>query len=112
MQKQRALIVWLTEVAETAGVPDVIDSAGRLSPQHVVLFGVARPIEMMAIAEAAPATEEEMYRMLAVQEMVERREVLLEGLRQRGALVLEMDPGEATAQLIDQYLGVKERNLI
>jgi uncharacterized protein (DUF58 family) len=112
MQKQRALIVWLTEVAETAGVPDVVDSAGRLSPQHVVLFGVARPIEMMAIAEAAPATEEEMYRMLAVQEMVERREVLLEGLRQRGALVLEMDPGEATAQLIDQYLGVKERNLI
>jgi hypothetical protein len=44
--------------------------------------------------------------------MVERREVLLKGLRQRGALVVEMDPGEATAQLIDQYLGVKERNLI
>src|SRR5690606_21893916 len=28
-QKQRALMVWLTDVAETAGVPDVIEGAAR-----------------------------------------------------------------------------------
>jgi uncharacterized protein (DUF58 family) len=111
-QKRRALIVWLTEVAETAGVPDVIESAARLSPHHMVLFGVMRQPEMSAVARAVPATEDEMYRMLAVQEMLERRDVLLKGLRQRGALVIEMDPGAPTAQLIDQYLSVKERNLI
>jgi uncharacterized protein (DUF58 family) len=111
-QRQRALIVWLTDVAETAGVPDVIEHAARLSPQHLVLFGVTRPVELTAIDKAVPASEPEMYRMLAVQEMLDRRDVLLKGLRQRGVLVVELEPDAPTALLIDQYLTVKERNLI
>jgi uncharacterized protein (DUF58 family) len=111
-QKQRALIVWLTDVAETAGVPDVIENAARLSPQHVVLFGVTKPVELTAIDRSVPSTEAEMYRMLAVQEMLDRREVLLRALRQRGVLVVELEPEAPTARLIDQYLSVKERNLI
>ena len=39
-QKRRALIVWLTDVAETAAVPEVIESAARMVPQHVLLFAV------------------------------------------------------------------------
>ena len=111
-QRQRALVVWLTDVAETAGVPDVIEHAARLSPQHLVLFGVSRPTELTRIAHAQPSTGEEMYRMLAVHEMLDRRDVLLKGLQQRGVLVMEMDPGAATAMLIDQYLTVKARNRI
>jgi uncharacterized protein (DUF58 family) len=112
LQKQRALIVWLTEVAETAGVPDVIESAARLTPQHVVLFGVTRPTELAQVAAAVPAVEDDMYRMLAVQEMLDRRNALLRGLEQRGALVVEMDRQTPSALLIDRYLNVKERNLI
>ena len=111
-QRQRALIVWLTEVAETAGVPDVIEGAARLAPRHVVLFAVHRPTELHEVADRAPSSEAGLYRMLASHEMLTRREVLLGGLRQRGVLVLEMDPGAPTAALIDQYLTVKERNLI
>ncbi|MBA2301692.1 MAG: DUF58 domain-containing protein [Acidobacteria bacterium] len=112
VQKQRALVVWLTEVAETAGVPDVIESAAKLTPQHLVLFGVTRPTELTAVAEAVPGTEDEMYRMLAVHETLDRRSALLKGLRQRGVLVVEMEPQTPAARLIDQYLSVKERNLI
>jgi uncharacterized protein (DUF58 family) len=112
VQKQRALIVWLTDVAETAGVPDVIESAARLSPRHVLVFGVSRPVELIELARAVPSSSDEMYRMLAVQEMLDRREVLLRTLRQRGVHVLEMDPADPTALLIDQYLTVKERNLV
>jgi len=111
-QRQRSLIVWLTEVAETAGVPDVIEGAARLAPRHVVLFAVTRPTDMHAVADQAPSTDADMYRMLASHEMLSRREVLLGSLRQRGVLVLEMDPGAPTAALIDQYLTVKERNRI
>jgi uncharacterized protein (DUF58 family) len=112
IQKQRALIVWLTDVAETAGVPDVIESAARLSPQHLLLFGVLEPSELIEAAGAAPAREEDMYRMLAAQEMLDRREVLLKTLRQRGVHVLEMGRSGPTAVLIDRYLTVKERNLV
>jgi uncharacterized protein (DUF58 family) len=111
-QKRRALVVWLTDVAETAGVPDVIESAARLSPEHLVLFGLTRPTELSAIAAAVPPTADEMYRMLAVHETLDRREVLLKRLRQRGVRVLDMGPDAPAAALIDHYLTVKERNLL
>jgi uncharacterized protein (DUF58 family) len=112
VQKQRALVVWLTEVAETAGVPDVVESASRLSPQHVVLFGVMQQPDLTALSREVPSSESRMFEVMSAQETVDRREAVLRGLRQRGALALELPPDAPTATLIDQYLTVKERNLI
>ena len=111
-QKQRALIVWLTDLSETAAVPDIVESAARLSPQHVVLFALMKQPEMAAVGAAQPRTEEEMYRVLAAQETLERRDVLLRGLRQRGVLLVDIAPDAPAAALIDQYLSVKDRNLV
>ena len=111
-QKQRALIVWLTDLSETSAIPDIMESAARLSPQHVVLFALMRQPEMTALGAAQPATEDEMYRILAAQETLERRDVLLRGLRQRGVLVVDIDPAAPAAAVIDQYLRVKDRNLV
>jgi uncharacterized protein (DUF58 family) len=111
-QKQRALIVWLTDIAETAGVPDVIESASRLSPRHAVVFAVMGQPEMTALAAATPESPADPYRILAAQETLERRDGLLRGLRQRGVLALELTPGELTAALVSQYLTAKERNLV
>jgi uncharacterized protein (DUF58 family) len=111
-QKQRALVIWLTDLAETAGVPEVIDSALHLAPRHVVLFAVMQTPEVMAAAAAAPASPDEMYRMLAAQETLERRDVLLAGLRRRGILVLDLDPSDLTSTLVGEYLKVKDRNLV
>jgi uncharacterized protein (DUF58 family) len=114
-QKQRALIAWLTDLSETAAIPDVIESAARLSPRHVVVFAVTQQPELVALDAARPETEDEMYRTLAAQETLERRDVLLGTLRQRGVLVLDLQTTRAqqlSATLIDQYLTVKERNLI
>ena len=111
-QKQRALVVWLTDLSETSAVPDIIESAARLSPQHVVLFALMRQPEMTALGSAEPTTEDEMYRILAAQETLERRDVLLRGLRQRGVLLVDIDPSAPAAAVIDQYLSVKDRNLV
>jgi uncharacterized protein (DUF58 family) len=111
-QKRRALVVWLTEVAETAGIPDVIEHALRMGPAHVVLFAVLRQPDIGALAVAAPRSPSEMYRVMSAQETLERREVLLHGLRQRGALVLEVSPEELSGGLVDRYLEVKERGLL
>jgi uncharacterized protein (DUF58 family) len=111
-QKRRALIVWLTDVAETAGVPDVIEHALRMAPAHVVLFAVMRQPEVIALAAATPASPSEMFRVLSAQETLERRDALLHGLRQRGAMVLEVSPADLSAGLVDRYLEVKERGLL
>lgn len=112
LQKRRALIVWLTDVPETAGVPEVIESSRRMTPRHVVMLGLTREPELAALAEARASTEEEMYRVMAAQQMNERREELLHGLRERGILTLELPPGELGAGLVDRYLSVKARSLL
>jgi uncharacterized protein (DUF58 family) len=99
-QKQRALVVWLTDLAETAGVPEVIESAARLAPRHVVLFAVMRAPELAAAAARRRAVPAEMYRMLAAQETLERRDVLLANLRRRGILVLDLDPSDLTSTVV------------
>jgi uncharacterized protein (DUF58 family) len=111
-QKRRALVVWLTEIAETAGIPDVIEQATAMASRHVVVFAVMRQPELHALASTVPASVSEMYRVVAAQEALERREALLHGLRQRGALVLEASPEELSAGVVDRYLESKERGLI
>jgi hypothetical protein len=53
-----------------------------------------------------------MYRYVAAQEVIQRRELLLRRLRQQGALALEFDPGKLATGLVNQYLQVKERSLL
>jgi uncharacterized protein (DUF58 family) len=111
-QKRRALVVWLTEVAETAGVPDVIEHTLRLTTSHVVLFAVARQPDVVTLATASPETPSAMYRVMSAHETLARREALLHGIGQRGAMVLEVAPADLSSGLVDRYLEVKERGLL
>ena len=109
-QKRRSLIVWLTDLAETAMTPEVIEAASLMMPRHLVLFVVIGQPDLGELAGRTPQTESEMYRVAAAQEMVHRRELLLAQLRERGALALEVTSGEVSPVLVNAYLQIKERN--
>jgi hypothetical protein len=83
-----------------------------MAPVHVVLFAVLRHPDLVSLAGATPASAADMFRVMSAQETLDRRESLLHGLRQRGAMVLEGSPSELSAGLIDRYLEVKERGLL
>jgi uncharacterized protein (DUF58 family) len=109
-QKRRSLIVWLTDLAETAMTPEVIEAASMMMPRHLVLFVVIGQPDLGALASKTPKTESEMYQVAAAQEMVHRRELLLARLRERGALALEVSSGAVSPVLVNAYLQIKERN--
>jgi len=110
MQKRRSLIVWITDFAETATVPEVIDYAMQMTPRHLVIFATMNQPELVALAAAMPASPEEMYRHAAALEICQRRESLLGRLRQHGVLAFEWMPWGLSTVLVNQYLEVKERN--
>jgi uncharacterized protein (DUF58 family) len=110
--RRRCLMVWLTDLAETAATPEVIEAASLLLPRHLVLFvAIAQP-DLAQLAARRPASVPEMYRYVAAQELVHRRELLLRRLRQQGALVFELRPEDLPSALVNQYLEVKERRLL
>lgn len=112
MQKQRGLIVWVSDLAETSITPEVVEAAGQMLSRHLLLFAVIAQPELRREARRSPASAGEMYQVVAAQEMAYRRELLLGRLRQRGALCMEVEPSRISAAILNQYLAVKERNLI
>jgi uncharacterized protein (DUF58 family) len=111
-QHRRSLIVWITDLAETAGTPDVVEYALQMRRRHLVLFAAVGQPDLNQRVAQRPESEEEMYRYVAAIEIVQRRELLLRRLRQRGVLAMEIMPGALAVSLINEYLDIKDRSLI
>ncbi|MGB6973440.1 MAG: DUF58 domain-containing protein [Terracidiphilus sp.] len=112
LQPRRSLILWITDLAESAMRPEVIDGAMQLVRRHVLLFVAMAQPEVERMAEARPKTVEQMFRATAAQEMAGRRELLLARLHEQGALTLDLNPDALTSQVLNQYLAVKERAMV
>jgi uncharacterized protein (DUF58 family) len=111
-QKRRSLVVWLTDLAETATMPEVIESAMHMAQRHLVLFTVIGQPELRAMVHQRPENARDMFRQTAALEIVQRRDLLLRTLRQHGALTLEVEPAKLSTALVNQYLMAKDRSLI
>jgi uncharacterized protein (DUF58 family) len=112
IQSRRSLIVWLTDLAETAATPEVIECAAKMASRHLVLLGIIGQPELHRLVAASPENPTEMYHYMAALEIVQRRSLLLRRLRQQGALTLEVDPQHLSTSLVNRYLEVKERSLL
>jgi uncharacterized protein (DUF58 family) len=112
LQPRRSLILWVTDLAETAMRPEVIDGAVQLLRRHVLLFVAMAQPEVEAIAQARPKNVEQMFLAAAAQEMAGRRELLLARLHEQGALTLDLNPEALTASVLNNYLMVKERAMV
>jgi uncharacterized protein (DUF58 family) len=112
LQPRRSLILWITDLAETAMRPEVVDGAIQLLRRHVLLFVAMAQPDVEAIARTRPKNIEQMFRASAAQELTTRRELLLARLREQGALTLDLDPEKLTSAVLNQYLKVKERAMV
>ena len=109
-QKRRSLVVWITDLAETAMTPEVIEAVAKLMPRHLVLFVVIGQPDLQMAASRRPKNVSEMYEVSAAQEVIHRRELLLARLRERGALAVEADSGELAPLLVNSYLAIKQKS--
>jgi uncharacterized protein (DUF58 family) len=111
-QNRRCLVIWITDFAETPTTPEVIEYAMQMTRRHLVVFaGISQP-DLAVLARKSPETAEEMYCHAAAVEILQRRDVLLRGLRQRGVFAFELIPGLLASSIVNQYLDIKERNLL
>jgi uncharacterized protein (DUF58 family) len=109
-QKRRSLVIWLTDLAETAMTPEVIEAALQLTPQHLVLFTVMDQPDLRALVVENPTAASRMYEASAAQEILHRRQVLLARMRDRGVLLVEVGTAAMSAAVMNAYLEIKEHN--
>jgi uncharacterized protein (DUF58 family) len=111
-QSRRSLVVWMTDLAETAATPEIIECAATMARRHLVVLGIMAQTELRKLVATRPENASEMYRYSAALEIVQRRDLLLQRLRQQGAMALEVAPAGLSTALVNQYLEVKERSLL
>ncbi|HXN73882.1 MAG TPA: DUF58 domain-containing protein [Candidatus Acidoferrales bacterium] len=111
-QHRRSLVVWITDFAETPTLPEVIEYAMQITRRHLVVFSAMSQPDLADLAQTTPQTPEDMYRHAAALEISHRRDLLLRGLRQRGIFAFELVPGMLASSLVNQYLDIKDRNLL
>ncbi len=112
LQKRRGLVIWLTDLTETAMTPEVIEAASQMLSRHLLLFAVIAQPDLTAMAMRRPKSSDEMFESMAALDMVQRRELLLARLRERGALAMEITPHALSTALLNHYLMIKERSLL
>ena len=112
LQRQRSLIIWITDLADTSMTPEVVEGASQILAKHLLLFTVIAQPDLDSLAAQYPRDSQHMFEVAAAQELVHRRETLISRIRTRGALALEVSPSRLTTTLVNRYLEVKERNLI
>jgi uncharacterized protein (DUF58 family) len=111
-QSRRSLVVWLTDFAETATTPEVIEYAIHLTRRHLVVFAAIGQPDLAELANAVPRNVDEMYRHAAALEVAERRQRLFRTLRDHGVLVVDIEAAGLAGAVVSRYLEVKDRNLI
>jgi uncharacterized protein (DUF58 family) len=112
MQRRRGLIVWITEMSDSAGRPELVTAAAELVRQHLVVLVLLKHPELDALAERRPKTQEEMFKSAAAQEMLERRRETMAQLRRQGVLIVETTAAEVGVKAISKYLEVKAQGLL
>jgi uncharacterized protein (DUF58 family) len=112
LQRRRGLVIWITEIAESAGRPEVVSAVAELVRRHLVVLVLLEHPELDALAAREPKSAEEMFASTAAQEMLERRRETIAKLRQQGVLVVETTPAEVGASAISKYLEVKAQGLL
>jgi uncharacterized protein (DUF58 family) len=112
LQRRRGLVLWVTELADSARRPEIVDAVLELARRHLVLLVVLANPELDAMAERQPENVKQMFESTAAAEILERRRAVLVMLRSQGVLVVETSPGAVKADAINQYLEVKARGLV
>jgi uncharacterized protein (DUF58 family) len=112
LQRRRGLILWITELADSARRPEVVDAALDLARRHLVLLVVLGHPELETAAARQPENVAQMFVSTAAAEVLERRRALLARLRSQGVLVVETTPERVKADAINEYLEVKARGLV
>jgi uncharacterized protein (DUF58 family) len=111
--RSRMLILLLTALPELDAERTLARAVGMLVPQHVPFVVVLTDPDLQAVAvDLLPADKTELCRTLVASDLwLERRRTVAD-LRRRGALVVEVAPGEAGLAAVNGYLEVKRRQLL
>lgn len=110
--RKRALVVVFTDITGGASMSTLVSHAARLSKQNLVLVVTISDPDVHAAARLHPQDSITTYQRDAGEQLMEERKTILEDLRRRGVLTLDIPANELSIAVINRYLELKGRSMI
>ena len=112
LQRRRGLLVWITELTDSAGRPELVTAAAELARRHLVVLVLLKHPELDAMAFTIPGTRHAMFHAAAATELLERRRETVAQLERQGVLIVEASAEEVGVRAVSEYLDIKARGLL
>jgi uncharacterized protein (DUF58 family) len=109
---KRSLIVIFTDFVDTTSAELMIENIGILSKRHLIIFVAIRDPDIEGIVDKPPRDLSGVATLVAANQSIAERRLVLERLNRLGVTVIDAKPGQVTGQLISAYLDIKDRELI
>jgi uncharacterized protein (DUF58 family) len=109
---KRALLIVITDFVDADTAADMVAHLQRAARRHLVLFVALNDPLLAVAARNRPATRFAGFKKSAAIELLRERRQVLQGLRQRGIHVLDVEPSQLAPPLINRYLEVACRGLL
>jgi len=110
--KKRSLVVIFSDIATGIAADTLVKQIAPMSPRHLVLLVAIGDPTVLQIARQIPRDSVGVYERAVAEQLVDERALILEKLRQRGILTLDVPANQLTVAVVNKYLELKARGRI
>lgn len=110
--QRRSLVVVFSDFTDPTSAQLMIESIGRLTKRHLVLFVTMQDEELEGMAQDDPHDLQRLAMAVSADALLRQRALVLSQLRQLGVDVIEAPHDRIGTRLIDSYLAIKRKGAI
>ncbi len=109
---RRSLIVLFTDFVDTVSAELLLDNMRLLAQRHLILFVCLKDPLLHRLIDDQPANFDNVAEAVVADEFLQERTIVFEKLRRLGIFVLDVSAEALSPDLINGYLGIKQRELL
>ncbi len=110
VNKKRSLVVVFTDLSGQRASASLLQHMPRLVPRHLPLLVTIRDPALDQEALQIPNNSDSVYRRVVAEQLIDERRLLLDTLRSRGVLTLDVDAQRLSMEVVNRYLQLKALN--
>jgi uncharacterized protein (DUF58 family) len=108
-QRRRALVVVFTDLTGGASLNSLVSQMSMLARSSLPLLVTISDPDIVAAANMRPNDSLGVYQRAAANQLLDERRVVLDSLRKRGVLTLDVPANQLSMSVINRYLELKGR---
>ncbi len=105
--KKRSLVVVFTDLSSGLAVDTIVAQMALLRPRHLPLLVAISDPSVHDLASQRPRDSQSVYERVVAEQLLSERTLLLESLRHRGVLTLDVPANQLTIAVVNRYLELK-----